>query len=98
MKYTLITLGAAALLSMGSIAVADEPTQGPIAMTDAQMDQVVAGARGADLMEVDVRNTPRYAVTYVGDPLNTDRNDIRAVMGGNMSGGESAFFVRDDPW
>ena len=43
MKNTLITLTATALLAMGSIAVADEPTQGPIAMTDAQMDSIVAG-------------------------------------------------------
>jgi hypothetical protein len=45
MKNTLITLTAAALLSMGTIAIADEPTQGPIAMADAEMDQVVAGNR-----------------------------------------------------
>ena len=42
MKNTLITLTATALLAMGSVAVADK-TQGAITMTDAQMDQVVAG-------------------------------------------------------
>ena len=97
MKNTLITLTATALLAMGSVAVADK-TQGAITMTDAQMDQVVAGNRGADLMDVDVRNTPRGAVAYVGDPLNTTEADDRAETGSNMSGGESAYFVRDDPW
>jgi hypothetical protein len=43
MKNTLITLTATALLAMGSVAIADEPTQSPVMMTDAQMDQMVAG-------------------------------------------------------
>ena len=70
MKNTLITLGAAALLSMGSIAVADQPTQGPIAMTDAQMDQVVAGAG--------------YRRVYVSGP-GAPQGDNEIVNSGNAS-------------
>jgi len=54
MKNTLIALTATAVMSFGSIALADE-TQGPIAMTDTQMDQIVAGHAGhADLSYTDL--------------------------------------------
>jgi hypothetical protein len=76
MKYTLITLGAAALLSMGSIAVADEPTQGPIAMTDAQMDQIVAGgAQGEFILTIGAQG--KTDVIICASPCS----------GGNLDGG-----------
>ena len=42
MKTTSIALVAVLLMCFGSVALADE-AQGPVIMTDAQMDQVVAG-------------------------------------------------------
>ena len=45
MKKLLIALAGFAVMSFGSIALADE-IQGPVVMTDAQMDNVVAAGPG----------------------------------------------------
>lgn len=75
MKTTIIALTAAAAMSLGSIALADE-TQGPVMLTDIQMDHIVAGAGGVTF-DNDLHNIPQGKVTYVADPVNTEREQIR---------------------
>jgi hypothetical protein len=70
MKKTLITLTAVAAMSFGSLAIADE-AQGPIMMTDAQLDTMVAG-RAMDVFW-DPTGGEEETGAYVFKPANNDK-------------------------
>ena len=44
MKRTLIALTAAAAMAFGAVALAEATVEGPVMLTDAEMDSMVAGA------------------------------------------------------
>ena len=62
MKKTLIALTATVAMSLGSIALADE-AQGPMMMTDAQLDTIVAGKDMYVWTDTDTEATDEYIVS-----------------------------------
>jgi len=92
MKNTLISLSATALLAMGSAAVAEE-TQGPIAMTDAQMDNIIAGGGPQGLYYLTINSNGRSAVIicvgncYVFNLDGGPNNDIKGLNQGDNNSG-----------
>ena len=96
MKTTLIALTATAVMSFGSVALANE-TQGPVMLTDAQMDNVVAAGsirnQRGDLLFVkrlsedgyDIRAGRAYQSVSPPDP-NLGQGMCRGVEGGGLTG------------
>ena len=94
MKNTLITLSATALLAMGSVAIADE-TQGPVMLTDAQMDQMVAGRACVGCDSLRTSGTGPIQEGYVLADPNADAADTRTLMGDAKSHNNRAANISD---
>jgi len=92
MKNTLIALTATAVMSFGSIAVADEPTQGPIAMTDTQMDSVVAGGFVCPVITTDAVLNSANGITIGGGHYSVAGPDVTVpIHATNMDGDGTPF-------